>query len=247
MIKKIVIGIVVIIVILLVILSFSIDGIVKGAIEKTGTKVLGTKVTVQSVELSLFSGSGTIKGLVVANPTGFKEPYLFKLGEVNVAVSIPSLLTDTIVVKNVSITQPNIMFETNANSSNIQAILQNVEKTTGGKATHQAATKVHKKQASSEATGPTKNIMIQHFALTKPVVKGNLGGLATVDMQIPDVVLKAVGGEQGVSIQAATKQIINALTNALSHAKTQVKATKKGKELQQFMQGIGDLLHHKSH
>ena len=46
MIKKIIIGVILIVVILLVVLSFSIDGIVKGAIEKTGSKVLGTKVTV---------------------------------------------------------------------------------------------------------------------------------------------------------------------------------------------------------
>ena len=245
MIKKIIIGVILIVVILLVVLSFSIDGIVKGAIEKTGSKVLGTKVTVQNVELSLFSGSGTIKGLVVANPTGFKEPYLFKLGEVNVAVSIPSLLSDTIVVKNVSIAQPNIMFETNAKTSNIQTVLNHVEQSTGGKTTHHAA-KSQQTQKPTQPEGPAKHIIIQHFALTKPVVKGNLGGLATVNMQVPDVVLSDVGGKQGVPVQDATKQLISALTNALSHAKTEVKATKKGQQLEQFLQGVGDLLHHKS-
>ncbi len=245
MIKKIIIGIVLVIIVLMVVLSFSIDGIVKGAIEKTGAKVLGTKVTVQNVELSLFSGSGSIKGLVVANPTGFKEPYLFKLGKVDIAVSIPSLLSHTIVVKNISITQPNIMFETNANTSNIQTVLRHIEQSTGSKTGHQTVTKQPETHPTSQSASPSKNIIIKHFALTKPVVKGNLGGLATVDMQIPDVVLNDVGKQQGIPVQKATQQIIAALTNALSHAKTQVKATQQGKKLEQFLQGAGELLHHK--
>jgi len=245
--KKLIIGVVLGIIILLVILSFSIDGIVKGAIESTGSKVLGTQVTVQNVALSLFNGSGTIKGLVVANPTGFKEPYLFKLGTVNVAMSIPSLLSDTIVVKNVSISHPNIMFETNANTSNMKTVLKHIEQSTGNNTTHATNSKIHKTHKTKQPTGPFKNLIIQHLSLTKAVVKGNLGELATVHMQIPDVVLHDIGGKQGISVKSATQQIIHALTNTLSHAKTQVKATKKGERLEQFLQGVGDLLPYQSH
>jgi len=244
-IKKIIMGMVLSIIILLVILSFSIDGIVKGAIESTGSKVLGTQVTVQNVALSLFDGRGTIKGLVIANPTGFKEPYLFKLGTVNVAVSIPSLLSDTIVVNNISISHPTVMFETNANTSNIQTVLKHIEQSTDNNITHNTTSEIHKTHQTKQPTVPSKNLIIKHLALTKPIIKGNLGwGLATVNMQIPDVVLNDIGDKQGVSAQSAAQQIIHALTNSLSHAKTQVKATKKGERLEQFLQDVGDLLQH---
>jgi len=243
--KKIILSLIVLLIVAFVIISFSIDGIVKGAIEKTGSKLLGAKVSVQSVQLSLWSGSGKIKGVQIDNPAGFKTPYAFKLGKVSISVSLPSLLQDVIVVKSIDITQPNIMFETNATTSNIQAMAAHLNKATSSGAPAVSSQPMAKKALKPVRKSAPSYIVIKHFALTRPVVNGNLGGLATVKMDIPDVIIDNIGTEpKGVTASAATQRILNALTQALSHAKTSVKTTKKGEQLEQFVHGVGKLLHH---
>ena len=52
----------------------------KNGIERYGTDVCGTKVTVGSVDISLKSGRGTIHDLRVANPDGFSHDSVVKFG-----------------------------------------------------------------------------------------------------------------------------------------------------------------------
>ena len=46
----------------------SLDAIVERAIERYGSEITGTAVRVSSVDISLTSGRGTVRGLTVANP-----------------------------------------------------------------------------------------------------------------------------------------------------------------------------------
>jgi uncharacterized protein YoxC len=48
----------------------NLDDFVLGTIEDTGSRLTGTAVTLDSVELDLAAGSATLKGLVVDNPPG---------------------------------------------------------------------------------------------------------------------------------------------------------------------------------
>ena len=50
--------------------------VAKALIEKVGSDVLQTKVTLSSVDISLSDQSVALKGLKIANPQGFKSPYL---------------------------------------------------------------------------------------------------------------------------------------------------------------------------
>ena len=46
---------------LLLVITLSLDGMVKSGIERNGSELLQTRVTVDNVSISLFSGSGTIR------------------------------------------------------------------------------------------------------------------------------------------------------------------------------------------
>ncbi len=62
---------VLIILVLLVFLG-SLNRIVKAGVETVGPKVTGTTVTLRQVKISPFSAQGTLGGLLVGNPAGFK-------------------------------------------------------------------------------------------------------------------------------------------------------------------------------
>lgn len=59
----------------------NIDRLVKAMIEDTGTRVVGTSVTVGAVELSLGDRLVIIRDLEIANPPGFSSDSAFRIGE----------------------------------------------------------------------------------------------------------------------------------------------------------------------
>jgi hypothetical protein len=58
----------IIVVVVLFVALASVDSIVKAAIERVGSDVTQTEVTVDEVDISLTSGEGTIRGLLIGHP-----------------------------------------------------------------------------------------------------------------------------------------------------------------------------------
>lgn len=75
----------------IVYLVTSLDGIVKRQIEQQASRLTGTAVTVDGVDIDLAAGSGRIRGLRVANPEGFADAPAFALQEIGLAIDLGSL------------------------------------------------------------------------------------------------------------------------------------------------------------
>ena len=97
---------------------FNLNFIVKTAIEKYGSQATQTAVRVQGVQISLKNGSGSIKGLTVANPKGFETPYAFSLGEIGVYIDLKSLTGDEIGIDGIVVNAPKIFVEINEDKKN---------------------------------------------------------------------------------------------------------------------------------
>ena len=108
------------------ILSFSIDGIVKSNIESTTSQMLSTSVEVNDVALSILDGSGTIEGLTIHNPEGFSDNPAAKLQQISMQVDLYSLLSDTIVVKELQVQRPELYYEQKISGSNLNALTDNL-------------------------------------------------------------------------------------------------------------------------
>ncbi len=105
----------------------SYEAIVKNLVHKYGSEVTGTDVSLQGFKLSLTNGEGTIKGISVGNPKGYKSPNLFELGEISVKVNLKSLTSDTIVIDHVIIKKPVITYEMlSLTQNNIKEIQNNI-------------------------------------------------------------------------------------------------------------------------
>ena len=74
--KKILIGALVVVVILIVVavigVSVFLDGAIKKGVETIGPEIAKVDIKLDGVSLSILSGSGSVKGLVVGNPEGYK-------------------------------------------------------------------------------------------------------------------------------------------------------------------------------
>ena len=86
--KKVAIGILAAVVIIVVGVFFlfgNLGSLLKGVIETAGTEVTDVKVTLDEVDVDkITDGRAALRGLVVANPGGYKTNAAFSLGEVSV-------------------------------------------------------------------------------------------------------------------------------------------------------------------
>ncbi len=115
----------------LMVLSVSLDSTIKAGVENMGASITGTKVTLQDVDLSLFTGEGQLEKLVIGNPQGFQTDYAFSLGVIHVKADLISIWSDTIHIQEILIDAPEISFESRPSGSNIGIIHENVGSFTG--------------------------------------------------------------------------------------------------------------------
>src|SRR5438445_13352703 len=134
--KKLIIrGIVVLLVLLVLAIGVSIyflGSIVKKGVETVGRQITKTEIRLDSATLSLLSGSGKLKGLLVGNPQGFKAASAIKVGAVSVGVAPGSVFSDKVHVKEIRVQAPEITFEGGLKGNNLSKLLDNVQAATGG-------------------------------------------------------------------------------------------------------------------
>ncbi len=215
--KKILIGLAVVVVLVigaLVYTASNLDGLVKTAIEKVGTKVAGVAVSVSKVTLSIKEGKASIEGLTVANPKGFTTPTAISLGTVSVALDTGSVTKSPIEIQDVSIVAPQITYEVSpTGGSNIDAIKKNVDAFVAGGG-GKAADEPKKDAATKPADDGGSKLVIDKLTVTQGKVTLATpipGGAASA--KLGDISLKDIGKSSG---GASPAQVAIDLLDALS-------------------------------
>lgn len=103
----------------------NLDGIVKAVIEGAGSKITGTAVKLNKVEIDLSDGRATLWGLSVANPPGFSSQPAISFGEITVQLDLSSG-----VIKKIVTAKPRFRFEQKGATSNIGQLQNNIKKAT---------------------------------------------------------------------------------------------------------------------
>src|SRR5262249_20607410 len=128
-----VIGVVLLLVLAFVIVAFYLGSIVKKGVETVGPPLTKTQVKLDGATLSVFSGSGSLKGLFVGNPEGFTTPSAIKIDSIKLGVEPKSVFSDKIHVTKVNIDKAEITFEGGLGTkNNLSKILENVQSASGG-------------------------------------------------------------------------------------------------------------------
>ena len=213
---KVLLGLVVVLVVAVVCVFFFINSIVKTGIEAGGKYALGVPTTVNSVSVGL--GSFGMNGLNVANPTGFNSPHFLELGDANVAVTLPSLMQDTIQVPTFSLDNLDVNLEKKNGATNYKVILDNLSKLKGdSKAT----------QSQSADQGGGKKLVISDVSLKNIKVHVNLLGdggtvsdITKVNINLDEIKLQNVGktdkGMTGVTVSQLSSIIVQAVLSAVA-------------------------------
>ena len=177
---------IVILLILLAIVAFftidkSMNSLVKSGIEKGGTSLTGVPVTLQDASLAMLSGGGSLSGLQIANPDGFKSESAITVKNATLALEPGSLMAKKIVIRKLKLEQPGITYERTLSSSNLDKIMEAIQKNIP-----------ETPEDSDEA-----RFQIDDFQILQAKVKLGLTALGGkgVEFTLPDIVLKNLGKE----------------------------------------------------
>ena len=194
-----------------------LEPLVKGVVNKFGTEVTGTEVTLAGFSLHPLDGEVEIKGFTVANPKGYATPNLLSLGGVFVKVDPKSLTSDTIVVENIRITKPELTYEMpNFSTSNVMQLQENVARNTA-----QSSAPAKKEETKEASTQSSKNVVIRKVLIEE----GALSALTPLqkdkkplELNLPSIEINGIGdGKKNMSIDESIAIIFNKiLFNATS-------------------------------
>jgi len=217
--KKVLIGIAVVVVVIAgagVYLFLSAGDIIKQVVEEVGSRATQTKVTLTTVDLSLKSGDAVLKGFVMGNPTGFNSSKAMSFGLISVKLDVESIASDPIVIKEVVIEKPEIIYELlPTGNSNVGAIQKNVDSFSksmgagGGPAA----------EKSDSASG--RKMVIENLYIRDGRVGVSASFLQGRDLSVPlpTVHLKDVGkGKGGATPAEVADQLLTAISNSVTGA-----------------------------
>jgi uncharacterized protein involved in outer membrane biogenesis len=215
---RLLIAVVVVIILAVLAAGLFMDGIIKRGVETFGPRLTKVDIKLKSVSLSLLSGSGTIKGLVVGNPEGYKSPSAINVGEATLALKSGSLLSDKIVIKIIKLQAPEITFETDLQHNNLSKILSNVQETTGGG--RQETAKPQEPSQPREAK-PAKKLEVDEFVIIGGIVHVSATGLVqgAATIPLPEISLHDLGtGPDGITPAELTKLVLEAIETKAAQA-----------------------------
>ena len=214
--KKILIGVGVLGVIIIgavAVLFSNLNGIIKDTVETIGKDATQATVSLDDVDISISSGSGSLSGLSIGNPSGFKTPSAFELGGISVKIDTDSLGGDVITIKEIVIANPMVTYELAGTDSNIDAIKKNVD-AYASKFTSSGA-------SSSDDSGGGTKLVIENLYIRGGKVGVSAGFLdgKTLETDLPDIHLKDIGKESnGASPAEVAKQVIDSMTKGVGSA-----------------------------
>jgi len=207
------IGLLVLIVVAVIIVGLSLGRIVKTSVERVGPKITQTTIAVEAVDLSLLTGSASVKYLVVGSPEGYKAPNAISVGRAAVSVSPMSVLSDKIVIKSIRVESPEITFEGGLSGNNLRKLMDNVN----GVAKNGGPEPTNKTAAASSKPG--KKIEVDDLLITGTKVRGTLilfGGkeLTLPTLTLPNIELHDLGkGPEGITPTDLTRQVLSAVVS----------------------------------
>lgn len=197
-------GIVAVVVVAAVLLLVgNINTLVEKGVETFGPKVLQAPVTLDKADIDVTSGKGSLHGLTVGNPAGFKTDHAFQLDSISIDLDTASLTQDKIHIRSIIIKAPSVVQEGLIGKSNLEQLQANALAFGGGK------------QKSEEKSGG-KKVQIDLLKIEKGSISisGALLQGKKMTVPLPPIELRDIGKNKDTSMAEAMGQVLVAVNKA---------------------------------
>ena len=182
-------------------LHANLDSVVQRGIAHYGSQMTQARVSVDAVEIRSTDGVGTIRGLTVGNPSGFRTPHALKVGVIEVALDLRTLPDSVVVIKRIVIDAPDVIYEKGETLTNFDALLRNLTQAVGASSSS---------PTTDTATDGGRRLIVDELVIRNARAQASASALGgrTVSARLPDVVLRDLGRQQGGLTPAQLGQIV---------------------------------------
>ena len=197
-----------VVVVTLILIGVYVGRVVKTAVDNDGPQITQTSVTVDTVQLSLLTGSAKVKGLVVGNPNGYKASQAMSVGVIAVGVDPATIFRDKVVFRSLRLESPQITFEGGLSGNNLGQILDNLDSTR-----RKSGTTVTNAPATSK---PEKKYEVDDLTITGAKVQVSLTGTqGQQEITLPDIHLANLGTiGDGITASDLAQRVLSAISSA---------------------------------
>jgi len=205
--KKVLLGILATLAIVLGGAWLYLDRIAQAAVERGGTRALGVPVAVDSMALSPFSGRLGMDGFRVANPDGFSDQPVLRLGSGRVGVRLGSLFEEVVAIPEIMLDGLHVRLERNRQGTNLGRLLDNLD--TGGGEQPAASDE----QADA---GTQTRVQVGLLRITNAGASVDLGpefgDRGKFDLELPAIELRDIGADgNGVTVGQLVERVTRAV------------------------------------
>ena len=189
------------------------QGILIG-IEAWGTQVAQTKISLGSVNVSLFSGKGTLNNLKVTNPSDFEQEHILMLNLVELNIQTSSLIADTMIINEIYIGSPTINYEKNRAGTNLEVLQKNIK-------TSKNSNKPANVEKAEGHPKDTRNVMVKKLIIENGIVNIKFLG-TTAPISLPRIELNNINNHNyqesiQVIIDSVLIEVLQVIGPALSN------------------------------
>ena len=210
----------------------SVNTFVKEQMETVGTELTDQKVTVNTVDIKLLEGAGSILGVNIANPKNYTAPHAFSLGEVTLDINIESLTKEPIVIDAIVIKDPKAFVQfTKEGKANLKDILDAIN-------ANLPKDGAEKPQQGDAPKAPLPKLSISKVVLAGTALTVDLSALGNKEHQatLPDIILTDIGGKEGLPADQLGGAVMKEALSAIW------KETKKTQKAQLLEEGKNKLI-----
>jgi hypothetical protein len=184
------------------------DALVKRAIEGFGPQLTGVTVKVKRVRLEPVDGTGSVTGLEVGNPPGYKSARALTLGEMRLAIDYSTLTASVIRVKEIALKGPVISYEIGAGGDNLTAIQRHIDAEVAKLA-----------GPGSPDKAPGRKFIVDHIYVRDASVRfGDTLALSMPNVHLRDVGKRSNGASAGEVVKAVWGSIASGATGLAARA-----------------------------
>jgi hypothetical protein len=194
-------------------LMSNLDSLVKAATESIGTEAAGVPVQVAEVRIKLSQGTGSITGLSVANPPGFKAASAIRLGEIALQLDQKSVTHNPVVIREIRVIAPQVTYDLAAAGSNLASLRGNIAAFAQGRSAPGAT--ADKPAGKDDVTFVIDRLSLDPGTLTlaTPLADGK------TSVPLPPIVLTDIGkAAGGTGTAEIAQQILGAVLQSATDA-----------------------------
>lgn len=197
-------------ILIVVALPLWISPVVTGIAGRLVPGYTGTGFDIDRFDLNPYSGTLGINGVKLANPDGFGNSAAFSLSRFDVKVSVGSLFSDTILIREVVIDEAFASYYSHDGKNNFDVIMENVDRSMGPKKDGPS-----KKTPEKKGDSQGKKVIIERLCITGTKVKLMKSDLMPA-LALPSIELTDIGKKsKGVTLEEAWTQISAAVMKSM--------------------------------